>query len=202
MARWEPDPREALGRAEHVGRRIFDEPQLVGAIDQKPFAGLLDLRNFEETRGDEFSIDRLGMSSVDKRVKGFLKPLAEAAGQKFQRPKRFDGWATAPSKRVISPARGAPIPVVASPENGNPYHAHLVTSDVLSEAVSFRHYHMALFMRELFSGTGTSIHLSQPLANKLADDSVNDKVGLHRWFKKLLAIARRMFSKIGRGTDE
>ena len=141
MAPWEPDPSEPLGAAEHVGRRIFDEPQLAGATDQKPFAGLLDIRNFEETRGDEFSVDRMGKTSVDKRVKAYLKPLAEASGRNFHRPKRFDGWATAPSKRVSSPARGAPIPLVVSPENGNPYHAHLVTADVLAEAGSFRHYH-------------------------------------------------------------
>jgi hypothetical protein len=171
MARWEPGPSEPIGPAEHVARRIFDEPQLVGATDQKPFAGLLDIRIFEETRGDEFLVDRMGKTSVDKRVKAYLKPLAEAAGQNFQRPKRFDGWATAPSMRVSSPARGAPIPLVASPGDGNPYHAHLVTANVLPGAGLFRHYHVALFMRELFTGPGTSIHLSQPQTTKPADVS-------------------------------
>jgi len=36
MARWKPDPSQPFGPAEHIGRRLFDEPKLVGAEGQKP----------------------------------------------------------------------------------------------------------------------------------------------------------------------
>lgn len=182
MARWEPDPSEPFGPAEHIGRRLFDEPQLVGATDQKPFPGALDIRNFEETRGDEFSVDRMGKTSVDRRVKAYLKLLAEAVGRSFHEPKSFDGWATAPGKRVCFPARSAAIPLRVSPENGNPYHAHLETADLLPGAGTFRHYHVALFMRELFSGAGTAVHLSQP--KNQAQRAVTTQTLLPDWLQK------------------
>jgi hypothetical protein len=84
MARW--DPPANVGDNEHVGRRLFDEPLLVGARDQPSFSGLL-LSHFE-TRGDEYLLDRLGKSSVDRRVGAYLMPKAEAAGHTFRNPKR------------------------------------------------------------------------------------------------------------------
>lgn len=193
MARWEPNPSEPFAPAEHIGRRLFDEPQLVGATDQKPFPGVLDIRNFEETRGDEFSVDRLGKTGVDKRVKAFLKPLAEAAGNAFHHPKSFDGWATAPSKRVCAPTRGSPIPLKVSPENGNPYHAHLETADLLPDAGNFRHYHVALFIRELFTGPGTAVHLSQP--QNQAQPAVKPQTTLWDWLRRWVVKTISQFRK-------
>lgn len=100
MALWHPDPSKPIGRAEHVGRRLFDEPQLAGSVGQKTY-GRLDLRNFEETRGDEFSLDRLGHTGFDKRVAKYLQPLAEGAGRKFRVAKKFDGWAVVPTCALV-----------------------------------------------------------------------------------------------------
>lgn len=59
---------------------MFDEPMLAGSAGQPSYTGLL-LTHFEETRGDDYSIDRLGRSSIDKRVVNYVKPRAEAAGR-------------------------------------------------------------------------------------------------------------------------
>ena len=69
MARkWNPrtDP---VGRNEPIGRRLFDEPMLMGAQDQPSFKGL-DYRHFEVTPNDrELSLDRLGCTGIEKKSK-------------------------------------------------------------------------------------------------------------------------------------
>ena len=139
-----------------LSRRLFDEPLLVGAKDQKPFGGLL-LSNFEETRDDQFSLDRLGRTGVDKAVVRHLRPLADAAARTFHSAKRFDGWAVLSARRLVIPVKGVLLPLVASPENDNPYHAHLATQDLLASE-PFRHYHIALHLKELFTGQGSSVY--------------------------------------------
>lgn len=151
MARWKPRGDEPVGGNEHIGRRLFDEPMLVGALNQRPFAGL-DLRHFQETRDLEFSVDRLGRSGIEK-PKNYLRPRAEAAGQKFARPKAFNGWAVLRARQLECPPVGAALPVIASPVTGgglddeNPYHAHLLLPAVGD-------YHTALHLRNLFGTYG------------------------------------------------
>lgn len=152
---------------------------LVGAKDQKPFGGLL-LRNFEETRNEEFSVDRLGRSNVEKSVVNYLRPLADAAGRAFHSRRRFDAWAVLPAHRLGNPTRGVPLPVIASPEENNPYHAHLFTQDLLASERD-RHYHIALHLRALFTGSGSSVHTA----------SVQTQLGLLRfapsWLRQWLS---------------
>jgi hypothetical protein len=153
MARWIPQT-QGIESNEHVGRRLFDEPMLVGAKDQTSFKGLLS-RHFEETRGDEFSVDRLGRTSIDKSVVRYIRPLADAAGKSFHAVKRFDGWAVLPAHRLAK-AKGTPLPVIPSPLPDNPYHAHVLTADLLkSESENIRHYHIALHLRQVFIDHGT-----------------------------------------------
>lgn len=157
MARWVPAS-ERVGPDEHVGRRLFDEPMLAGGQGQPRFAGL-DLRNFEEKRDREFSLDRLGRQSIDKSAVGYLLPRATAAGARFMSPKTFSGWAVLRARQLENPPVGlgryGKFPVIASPERGdglleNIYHAHIVTPDV-------DNYSKALHLRQLYAHYG-SVH--------------------------------------------
>lgn len=155
MARWNP-PTEEVGANEQVGRRLFDEPLLAGALDQPPFKGLL-LTHFEETRGNEWSLDRLGKSSVDRKVVNYLLPRAKEAARQFHIAKRFDGWVSVRSQELRNPAKGRSLAIVPSPvvslgpredENDlatNLYHAHVKKPDDMEP------YLMALHLRDLFT---------------------------------------------------
>src|SRR4051812_36837447 len=92
MARWKP--LSEVGQNESVGRRLFDEPMLTGAQDQNASYDGLDLRNFEERRDGEVSLDRLGRSNIENQVVSYLLPRAHAAAAKFKSPKTFSGWFT------------------------------------------------------------------------------------------------------------
>lgn len=157
--RWLP-PTDRVGPNEHVGRRLFDEPLLAGAIDQQVFSGLL-ITHFEETRDADLSLDRLGKSGVDGRVMSYLLPRALDAGTRFHRPKRFDGWAVLRSTELGKPRQGRPLMVVPSPilGNGNEqadekdltlniYHAHVTKPDDMDA------YDMALHLKHLFTRYG------------------------------------------------
>jgi hypothetical protein len=153
MARWNPRSNDPVGQNEHVGRRLFNEPLLVGVQNQSHFAGL-DLRNFEETRDREFSVDRLGRSGIENVVVRYLRPRADAAGEKFTPPKPFNGWAVLRVRQLENPPKGSlGLAVIASPITGidlneNIYHAHVVLPQ------SPDHYFMALHLRNLFSTYG------------------------------------------------
>ena len=136
-----------MGENEPIGRRLFDEPMLVGGGDQRPLARL-DLRHFLESRDRELSFDRLGRTSVDRSVVKYLCFRGIAAGSRFKKPKKFNGWVYFRARRLATPPRGPKMIVIASPEfgeppNDNPYHAHvdLPYGDA---------YISALHIRELF----------------------------------------------------
>ena len=169
MALWKPDP-NAIGKSEYIGRRLFEQPQLVGATNQKPFHGL-EMSHFEEKRGDKLSVDRLGRSSVERAVTRFLRPLATAAGQSFQKPKSFDGWVAIPNQKFTKPVKpSVPVlPLIPSPEEGNDYHAHLLTTQITANNPS-GYYFAALHLREVFTGPGSQIHPANPGSDVEDDD--------------------------------
>jgi hypothetical protein len=184
MPPWIP-PIDQVGPDEHIGRRLFDEPMLVGAKDQKSLRGL-DVRHFEEARGNEFSVDRLGRSSVDRSAVRCLRPLADAHGRSFRRAKTFNGWIVLRARNLQKPARGAPLPVVPSPEEHNRYHAHVDTQKLFeAEQESERHYFIALHLRELFA-MGT-VH---PVADQPQNEGLIRFVPLkfRRWLSTRLKI--------------
>jgi hypothetical protein len=168
MARWTPADNEAVAPNEHIARRLFDEPKLSGAPDQKPFHGLL-VTNFEETRaGGEFSVDRLGRSNVENAVVRYLAPRAHAAGRKFTKHKAFDGWYVAPARKISppfvwplnSPDRGASPAQAGFPWSDadlehNRFHAHIQ----MPSGVSVRDF--ALQIREQFLAHGKAYPISQ-----------------------------------------
>jgi len=185
MARWIPQP-DAVGRNEHIGRRLFDEPMLTGAKDQKPFNGLL-VNHFLETRDEQVSVDRLGKSSVDRSVVRYLMPLAESAGSAFLSPKRFDGWTVLPAHRVQE-TQQSPLQVVASPETNNPYHAHILTESFLTavEQDKMRRHLVALYLRELFTKHGT-IHQAAEVTETTEDQP--------NWVSKFKHSVLRLFGR-------
>ena len=97
MPRWIPDD-STIAQGEHIGRRLFNEPKLSGAPDQKAFKGL-NLSNFMETRGKEFSCDRLGRSSLEADVIEYLVERCEHHSSERALP--FHGWIYATDGEII-----------------------------------------------------------------------------------------------------
>lgn len=158
MATWQPKSDEAVGKSESLGRRLFDEPMLAGVQNPKAFGGL-DLRNFQEKRDREFSLDRLGRTGIDKKVLNYLSPRAKAASTKFNPPKSFDGWAVLRADVIVKPPVGAGFPLYPSPIAGvgleeNSYHAHALLPESTEADARYR---TALHMRHIF-GTYGAIH--------------------------------------------
>jgi len=153
---------------------------LVGAKDQKHFGGLL-VRHFEETRGDEFSVDRLGRSGIDGSVVKFLRPLADAAGRTFHPGKLFNGWAVLQADKLEKSIKGTPLPAVASPSKDNPYHAHVDTQRMF-ESEPERHYHIAVCLKELFTSKGKV----RPIADQAKNEGIVRYVPLklRRWLSE------------------
>ena len=152
MARWSPNPNDPIGRREILGRRLSDEPLLVGARNQRQYNGL-DLRNFQEKRSPEYSLDRMGKTGVQQQVLVYLTPLAEMHANSFQPAKKFVGWATVQANKLSNPPKGEPIDLFASPINTpgvpeNVYHAHARRSGGIND------YSYSLHLRELFTRYG------------------------------------------------
>jgi hypothetical protein len=155
--KWNPktDPVE---KSEPIGRRLYEEPMLMGAQDQPSFKGL-DYRHFEETRGDkELSLDRLGCTGVQRNAKNYLTPRAVAAGQKRMPSKQFNGWAHVRASVLEKGWHGQCYPVIASPiENGpeeNYHHAHVI---IQGDSIS-----AALHLREMFTRHGAVEKVAPP----------------------------------------
>src|ERR1700733_10086649 len=145
--RWVPKQGSPIGPKEPIGRRLFDEPALVGAADQKP-KETLDYRHFEERRTPiEVSFDRLGERGIDRKVLNFVTPIARRQGKAFRVQKKFDGWAYMPSEQLANPPKGTGFPVIPSPikydepahVEHNPYHAHTTGQDTHSVALHLQH---------------------------------------------------------------
>jgi hypothetical protein len=153
MAIWRPRADEPIASNEHLGRRLFDEPMLAGVQTQPNYQGLL-VRHFQEKRDREFSLDRLGRSSVDRRVTSYLAPKANVAGQTMSPAKPFHGWAVLRAGVLLNPPSGTPYPLTPSPVAGselveNIYHAHLILPEGNDDMA------IALRLRWLFTSKGT-----------------------------------------------
>ena len=148
MAMWAPP--DNVGLKERIGRRIYDEPMLRGAQGQPSYSGI-ELHHFDDK---ELSLDRLGASGVDGRVRRYLNPRAEAAGAARKKPSRFDGWFHVTAKELGQARRLPPLPVIASPirdpkPNDNIYHAHILRPDNMSA------YLASLHVRYIFTEYGS-----------------------------------------------
>jgi hypothetical protein len=161
MAKWQPP--SSVGKNEQVGRRLFDQPVLVGAVDKTPLR--LTIQHFEDSRG-EVSLDRLGQTGIDQRVVRELAPIATAAAGSFRPAKAFHGWRAVKADVLQASSRGVPTSLVASPiseesatahgQIPNKYHAHIVCD--VSEP---RAYLTALHLRELFEKKGQHVNVPE-----------------------------------------
>jgi hypothetical protein len=202
MARWIPPGN--IGPNEHLGRRLFDEPKLFGARDQKQFTGL-EIRNFQETRDNEFSLDRLGGSGVIRKVVNYLVPRADATGRKFQNPLSFDGWMVVPARTIE--AEGWPL--VASPDQGslvngapkpwndahldqNLYHGHLVMPADIDRKL------FPLVIREVFTGAGSQSHI-RPGHPRLLAPANNQPTGGTTILVRCTNLLRDLKRRVGLG---
>lgn len=135
-------------------------PGLKGAADQKPAVGF-EVYHFEETRpDDDVSVDRLGRTSVERAVIGYLKPRVAIAAASFREPRVFSGWAMVRARHIRQPTRGKPLILIASPvesiegqpDSGNRFHAHIERPQGIDNA-----YWSALIIREIFNRDGSVV---------------------------------------------
>jgi hypothetical protein len=142
---------------ERIGRRIYDEPILRGVQGQPSYSGI-ELHHFQG--GRELSLDRLGATGIDRRVRQHLRPRAEAAGAARKNPSRFDGWLHVAAKELEQARKPPRLPVIASPilaaePNDNIYHSHIaLPDDVLPHLVS-------LYVRYIFTEYGDVVRNEQ-----------------------------------------
>jgi hypothetical protein len=149
MPLWKP-PNDQIGHAEVIGRRLFDEPTLAGAGDQAPIK--LDLRHFEDTRNDDFSVDRIGRGIIEQKVIEVLVPLARASQRKS-----FNGWVTLRADKFRGSKNKPSLSVYPDPIPGNAFHARIDTRGVAASD-PHHHYLVALALQHIFS-KGTIHHI-------------------------------------------
>jgi hypothetical protein len=157
MALWKPDA-TAVGKSEFIGQRLFEREGLKGAKDQKRPEKTFEIYHFEETRDDrEVSVDRLGQTSVDGKVKSYLNPRAHHAATLLHK-KEFQGWAVTQAKAIQSPPNSYQIipPAIAGEAGGaltekgdplteNKFHAHIAIPERLTP------HEMAVMLAHIFS---------------------------------------------------
>jgi hypothetical protein len=130
MARWAPKKGDQVAASEPLGRRLFDRAPLKGAYDQTRLTDGYELHHFEESRdGEEFSVDRLGRTGVERAVRNYLVPRANASAAARRPETHFLGWAIISARAC----QKAPLKTIADPipieqgrsESDNDYHAHV-----------------------------------------------------------------------------
>lgn len=212
MAHWTPKSDGPVGKNDYVARRLFDEPMLAGLGETKPPWGGLNLRNFQEDRDENFSLDRVGLTAIDKHCIAYLLPRAHDAGTKLKPPAAFDGWSIVKARHLQEPVGKDTIamPVVASPISvetegetdpdtilaNNKYHAHAVMPEKgnLSLALYLRHVFAkhGEFKKtaELEAKYGQPAAVAQPAAAPIAAEPVEQPVTL---LQRFLAWVRGWF---------
>lgn len=196
MATWRPSSSDPIGSKESLGRRLFDEPLLAGQEQVKKYEGL-ELRHFEEKRSNEFSLDRLGRTNVERAVVNYLLPRARQQGQTFNPKRTFHGWAVVRAERLTKPATGPSLPVVPSPIKGdglaeNTYHAHAVLPDRPDPE---SHYSNALHLRHTFTRHGTVEPASSQTTTSSASVSPTSLSRIRRFLNALAALRNLLLGK-------
>ena len=148
MALWNPP--DNIGDNEPVGRRIFQRPSLKGAEDQPLPPKVIELYHFQEGKGS-LSLDRLGQTSTDARVKRWIDPIAKKAAASFRERRAFKGWFVVRARDLRNPPQGTRLVLTASPivptegdqSSANPYHGHI-------ETPAIDRFHYALQLKYVF----------------------------------------------------
>jgi hypothetical protein len=131
MALWQPNATTVAG-SEFIGRRLFERAGLRGAQDQKRPDKTFELYHFEDS-DREVSVDRLGQTSVDGKVKKSYLNLRGHHAATLMHKKEFHGWAVTKAKELQVPPKGKPLSIKPSPIAAQPgdelsenkYHAHI-----------------------------------------------------------------------------
>lgn len=148
MASWKPNA-ATVAKTEFIGRRLFQRQGLKGAKDQKRPDKTFELYHFEETRDREVSVDRLGQTSVDGRVKSYLNPRGHYAATLLHK-REFQGWAVTKAKDLESAPNSfqiSPSPIAAQGGEQlteNNYHAHIEMPD------RYTSHDMAVMLKYIF----------------------------------------------------
>jgi hypothetical protein len=162
MALWNAKESTTIGASEHLGRRRFGHPELRGAAGQQEDI-VPHWRDFLEKRDRRISIDRLGHSSVDKKVLRYLRPLAEEQGKKFKPERKFLGWSyiRAAQLKLYGERKGYEVHASPTAEpDRNDYHAHIVPPDEVDND------HAAAYLCTIFADHG-AIHDAEDQARTL-----------------------------------
>lgn len=146
---WEPN-HTTIGKSESIGRRLFMRQGLKGAMDQKRPDKTFELYHFED-KDPDVSVDRLGETTVNKKVKTYLIPRCHDAATRMTKAV-FRGWAVTQAKTLQAPTKGERLTIVPSPmaaTNGNDlsenkYHAHI------DRPARYEPYEMALHLKNIF----------------------------------------------------
>jgi len=179
MVVWVPNKCDPVGPRERVGRRLFSRSKLAGAKEGDTSTGY-ELYHFEENRGEgEVSLDRIGLTGSDKRIKAVLLPICQAAGAKYSKPREFTGWATAAAKQIQNPAKGPKVVLLASPVEAdqalgvarNDYHAHACRPE------NYEYYEMAAHLKLIFDGENAR----ELVSNVSTVESPSDRVTWYGW---------------------
>jgi len=180
---------EAIGDKEFVGRRLAARPALVGAIDQIRKKTPFDFRDFEETRPPhELSLDWLGRSGLDSKVRRDLTPQAQRMFASQKPARTFGGWAYLQAFRLSKARKDYPCAVVSSPEmpdqpdhpEHNPYHVVVRPSEKFGSA-----YLAALHLHAQFVQHGKEYLMPRlPFYKRIL-------AGLRQFYQALMQLRRR-----------
>lgn len=186
IALWHPN--ENIGRHEHIGRRLFPRKRLKGAADQQPPPNTFELYHFEETRdGGEVSFDRLGETSIERRVRRYVSLRAHHDASLRKPQTSFQGWAVVRAAELKEPAKGPAVSLFASPVvatagdelTENIYHAHA------ERPSTYGSYEMAVHLKTIFD---RRYHLEPAMPEKaIPATSQNIGIRIWHWVRQLLA---------------
>jgi hypothetical protein len=173
MALWKPN--EKVGKNESIGRRLFQRQGLKGAKDQRRPDRTFELYHFEETRDREVSVDRLGATSIDGKVKAYLNPRGHYAATRLHKAE-FRGWAVTKAKELQLPPNSFQIsasPIAAhdgEPLSDNSFHAHIETPE------RYNPRDMAVMLKYIFE---ENYHLERSVPS---DKKQGFLTGITNWF--------------------
>lgn len=130
--RWDPQGKP-VGPQERVGRRLLDLPELAGASEDQYYSRIKFMQFWDKDTG-EVSLDRLGRSNIEPKVRNYLIPRAKKHAASFAKPKTFEGWAHIKADELLNSKYPPNLVLKASPDliaegedeyNENIYHAHI-----------------------------------------------------------------------------
>jgi hypothetical protein len=157
---WNPSATN-ISDKEIIGRRAFGDEAFIPS----PQGQLVHYLVFYDSRFQtDLSVDRLGGSSVEDRVRRFLTPHAVHHGETRLPKQQFHGWAQIPVKKLkkikIAPSpKGDKNKLDDLSDPYNPYHADIVRD-------GYRTQQTAEVLAYALAQMASQFHLVSPLSDK------------------------------------